>query len=481
MRLLEKSIIVIILSAITNVISLIISIFFARTLITTDFGRLQTFFGFTTLAFNFINLGITQAVNKIILHKKKNNEYIDYIFNGLFVLLVVFCVFLLFSLFFLENMMGWLDINSELTFLVQLSIGLTFFNLMNFFFLTNLISAGKNLKNSLLVFINIIIYIGIIIFLFLNTNLTIQNILIGRIISFVLVTIPVIFYFINIKKPVINLSLIKEILNNTELTLISVVIITLTNFLVKPILGIISLEQVAYYSVALNYGQIIIFFQTGIKSIMFPLIGKMAINKEKKRINTGFNILFNLVLKIVLPLSLILVIFSSDIIKLVYTENYATANRFVLFITIGAVLNFLSLPEVAVFSGFNKLKDRNYYQLLKAIIYLPLFFMLVSWFSGIGASISYLVLSIISLILFLIFLKKYGFKIEIKKLYYSIVPILIITIYFVTNIKIIPSILLIIYSFISFKFGIISKQTKNYIIKLLRDRKINENIIKIIS
>jgi O-antigen/teichoic acid export membrane protein len=230
----------------------------------------------------------------------------------------------------------------------------------------------------------------------------------------------------------------------------------------------------------LTYSQIITIFQSGIKSILFPLIGSFAVKNFKGRIEKGLNMLFDLTLKLIIPLSLILVVISSDVIRFIYSERYADASIFVLFTIIGAVINILILAEPAIFYGFDKLKDKNKYAFIKSVIYLPILFILVFYFSGIGASIAYFILSVINVLIFIYFLKKYDINVKFDKPLILMIPFFIISLYLLLDLKIITIIILLIYSFSVFKFNLISKKTKSYIIKKIRSRRISEKILRII-
>lgn len=472
MRLFEKSFFTLGFTFVDNVIALVTSVLIARLLPTSDYGLIQTLYGITALVFNLMHFGIINAANKQVLHSKKKNKII---FNGLFLLIIISIIFLIIGLVVFEPVKNLLEINSSDEILYYL-FPLIIFNLLYYYLKVTLITLGKPVLNSFFGVLNIFLYFIPLIVIFLLNTLLVKNVLMYRIISFIIPSVIIVFYLFK-KIPKISFKVIKKILGDTRFTFISTTIVIAMNYLSKPILGLISLNEVAYYSVAITYSKILIIFQTGLKSILFPLIGGLAVNKSIKRLKKGLNFWFDLTIKIIIPLSFILIILSEDVINLIFSNKYQNANYFTLFTILGAAISLLCLPESAIFLGLNKLKDKNKYNFYTAIIYLPILLILTLLFSGLGAALSYLMLSLINLVLFLFFLKKYNIKLEIKRINSIIIPLITLILFYMFKFKIIPIILIISYSLMSFKLNWINEDTKKYILKKLKERKINKYII----
>lgn len=471
MRLLEKSAFVLVITLINNVLAFAVSIILARTMSTVDFGTLQTIYGFSALAFNLINLGVVNATNKFVLHNKDNKLRLrQYVFNGFLIILAISAVFILTSFFMKDFLMSLLQLNPLKENTYVLLIPLTVANLVYYYFTTNLISSGKTLKNALIDLFNVAIYLAPIIILLLINALEVKTVFIIRIFSFAAATIFSILYFYS-RKLKFSAEKIRNILSLAKISFISTIIVILMDYLAKPILGLISLEQAAFYSIALTYSQVITIFQSGLKTIIFPLIGSLAVKNMLDSLKKALNILFDLVIKIVLPLSIILIILSDDVIRLFYTSKYDGVSVYVLFTIIGAVINILCLPSSAIFLGLNKLDDNNKYNFLRAVTYLPVLLILILTFSGLGASISYMLLAVINLVFMLIFFVKYKIIVSINKPASILIPLSVFLLFLLTGNKIIPIILSLLYSAASFKLNIVSKQTKDYIIKVFKDRK----------
>ncbi|PIU89534.1 hypothetical protein COS64_00410 [archaeon CG06_land_8_20_14_3_00_37_11] len=475
MRLLEKSAITIFLIILNNAIAFLINVFLARTMPTLEFGKLQTAYGFTALIFNFINLGIVFATNKHILHaKSQKNNVNSYIFNGFILMLIISAVFLTSCFIMLKPIMNLFDFNPALETVIQLTLVLVFFNLLYFFFSMSLIISGKTLKYSIIDVASIIFYaLGSIILFFLS-SMFVENVIIIRIISLAVPAIIIIFIIFRNAKAKISFSKMKEIIKTARISFITFISVILMSYVSKPIIGLISFEQVAYFSIAMNYGQIILIVASGIKTILLSIIGSLGVDKNLKKINTGLNIFSDVVLKIVLPLACILIILSKVTILFLYSETYTPAVILAVPIIIGAVINMLSINDSALFTGLDKLKDYNIYNLAKVIIYLPLLLFMIINLGAMGASLSYAALSIISLVAFLFFTRKYGIKMKLDKPLTLIIPLTMLYIFFVTNNFLLTSLLLILYVLLSVKFNIISADTKKTMITALKTRNLNK-------
>jgi len=108
------------------------------------------------------------------------------------------------------------------------------------------------------------------------------------------------------------------------------------------------------------------------------------------------------------------------------------------------------------------------------IIYLPLLLFMIINLGAMGASLSYAALSIISLVAFLFFTRKYGIKMKLDKPLTLIIPLTMLYIFFVTNNFLLTSLLLILYVLLSVKFNIISADTKKTMITALKTRNLNK-------
>ncbi|MFX1392814.1 MAG: oligosaccharide flippase family protein [Promethearchaeota archaeon] len=217
------------------------------------------------------------------------------------------------------------------------------------------------------------------------------------------------------------------------------------------------INEVSYFNVAIVSSTIIAILIKSISFSLFPIFSKMEwdIEKERKRLIKYFQFSNKFATLLIIPVSIFLILFSSDIFPIIFGEDYLEAAPFIsiyfcafLFVSFGSI----SIP--AFFNGQQKTKEVLFIQLIFLISSTCLALLFISYFGSLGIMVGLVLGELLSVI--------YG-NIRIRKTYGNIL---------FKNLKNIVGVLLI-----AILIGILIFILKNYLLNFYNIKEVAFKIL----
>ncbi len=381
-------------------------------------------------------LGLNYASTHFIARKIKEEKYEDVrniIKINLIIKITISIIFtlliIIFSNYIAKNIYNIND--ARMVLLIQLSsIGIIaniLYDTINSFFLgalnTKMVQIGTILQTSLRTVLTL-------------TLILIGFTLVGPMIGFVLAPLIVVIIYLfllkklffkgNIENESIDWKKLSEMVRyGYPLFLYSIIIsIHVQCFiLILTIYGF--LTEVSYFNVAIVSASVMGILTKSIKYTLFPIFSKKDwdnIDEREKLIKT-FQFSLKFCSLLILPVTILLVLFSGNTFPLIFGEKYREASPFIstyLIIFLLCSFGYLSIPAF-----LNGQKKTNYVFLLELLNFLAslvLALILINFYGGIGVIFGIVIGTVISVFFGnLLMLKKYG-----KKLYSNLYNIIII-------------------------------------------------------
>ena len=239
----------------------------------------------------------------------------------------------------------------------------------------------------------------------------------------------------------------------------------------------LSLKMFAYYSIATTVASSIWLIIVPFNNAVFPRLVELREKVSQEKLISFFHTTSQVLSILLLPIGFLFIFFSKEILFLWLRDDIIAENAYLIlsFLVFGTLLNGLVSMPISTANAFGWPMLTTYTNFAQAIVIIPLIIFLVNKFSGLGASIAWMIMnSTYILIMVPIFFKKY-FKNQKKSWYlYDIISPLIVSFFICLISKLIApefnSILLMIFwliitAIITIIFTAISMSTtRNYLI-----------------
>jgi len=167
------------------------------------------------------------------------------------------------------------------------------------------------------------------------------------------------------------------------------------------------LEEVALYNVALPTANALASFGLIFTSLLLPLVSELWAKKDSDRLTKGINLLYKNLFIILVPISLVFIIFSELILKILFGVEYIGASFVFRVLILGVIFISYSSLNGSILSGIGKPKVYGSITGVMVIFNLVLDLILIPKYGLNGAGISTLFSYILIFIVSSYFLRKY--------------------------------------------------------------------------
>ncbi|MFH1211706.1 MAG: flippase [Candidatus Woesearchaeota archaeon] len=419
-RLVTGSIFVGVATIITSLISYLFRLFMVRNLSIADYGLFYSMVSIFLFATTFVDFGRAPAFMKFgseYLAKNKKGIVkfiINYYFKFkikmsiIFILLVILCSKFLAQHYF----------RVEEAFLLFIALGIVytitdlFFNYLGALFMTfqdqRLYSFYEVSKLSLqLLFLLVFFRAGFGIWG------AVFAIFLGPLIA------SAIFYFAFYKRHFPDFfsiktnkssQLIKKISIFAKLNLLYLLGTYILNYTDTYMLTYFTtLKEVGLYNIAVPASKLIIFFSTAITLILMPLISALFAKKQIALMNQLVNMVYKLSLFFILPLGIVMILFSNTALALLFTQESVAAATCLQLLTLSNFFAILFFINMNIFNGIGRPKENTKCILAGTVLNIILNFILIPRYGMNGAAFATLLSYIAMCILSFVYLKR-GFR-----------------------------------------------------------------------
>ncbi|MBT3408905.1 flippase [Candidatus Woesearchaeota archaeon] len=422
-KLLKGTTIVITFTIFSSILGYILKFILARNLEVNDIGLFYTVYGFVMFFVFLRDLGSSETlvyfIPRYLIENSKNKIKSLIILTLLIQIsvgLILSSIFYVFSdllvIYYFKNSMAKTLLLAFSIYFILDGLSETLYGVFQGYQIM-LFNQGIEFVFQLFSFVLFIIFIYL--------GLTVSSFGFIYIISSIITA--VIFYFLFFKKVFPNFFEIKSIISKNFIKhTLKFSLPTMTGGIAMLVFSqqsiffltyFVGLESVGYYVMAMSLAKFSNFFVNATKQVFSPMISQLWKNKNIHELNNLFNRILIYAYSISIPISLILIFFSDEILTLIFTNKFLPANQILKFQSIYMLFFTLTLLFRMLFlnMGFPK-KARN-------IVYVALFFnlffniLLVPKFGLIGVGVADVV-SVILSFLYSMYLVKKNLPIKIK-------------------------------------------------------------------
>jgi stage V sporulation protein B len=407
-KLVKGTVIIIIFTLVSALLGYILKIFLAKSLSIYEIGLFYSVFGFISFFIFIRDLGLCNSFVYFIptyIVKKLNSEIKKII---IFSLLVQFIIGILLAFLFMlsSNFLSIYYFKDEQAILLIIWLSV-------YFVLESVIEVLHRVFHSYQnMFLTKLIEFSI---QFISTILIICGIILGFPISYFgiyyVITVIItsgIFFFIFYYKLFINFFSVKYNLLKSDISkFINYSIPTMFGDLAEEIFSkqsiffitlFLGLDSVGYYVMALSLASISSFLNKAMVQVFAPKISELFIKKHTTTLSFYLNEIITFSYIFAIPVSLIFIVFSKEILVLFYGNNYAIASS--LFILHSIYFLFINLKGILkrVFMSVGIPRLARNVSIVTVVSNLILNFILIPKYGLIGAGIADLISGILSVI-----------------------------------------------------------------------------------
>ena len=458
------------------------------------FSLAETILGiFVVMALFGVHQGISRYI-PIYKHRKEYGKiggYLDFIFK-IPIIVSIICALLLFIFAPAINSF----FNFPIEFILPLRViafAIPFYVLNKIFweiFFAEHMILEQNISRNLIE--RVPLFIGIIIILMYNLSIfyLVLTLVIPIIIAF--------FYNVNVYKNKIKfkeakkkIHLWKEWINFSWPLFLTSIFAYFIGWTDNLVIGkLLNPTSLGIYAVVFSLSHFLTFFQHSFTIIFMPLISTRYAHKDKKSISFLFRKSQNWMFGAVIPLALLLIIFSKKLLELVYGKEYVLGALPLLVLIIGFVINIYTGLNQNVLRLHKKTKYIFKVNFIIAIFNLILNIFLINLWGIMGAAISTSISLALQNILFLYKAKqmetlKFGWHVNMKFLISGLISvgiakILLIALHFNAYVKLslIGLIYILLYGVFLVLFRVFDKDDIKIILAIEKRIGINLGFIK---
>ena len=155
---------------------------------------------------------------------------------------------------------------------------------------------------------------------------------------------------------------------------------------------LLNVESVGYYTIALLLASIIMIIFGPIMSIFFPVSSKLSLtSKGFQELNKIIKIMYSFGLYIILPVVIILGMFPSEIINLMFGSKFLQASNTLTILSFSMFFGVLYSFNIFIMSGLKMLKEKTYIMIFGILVNVFLNFSLIPRLNIEGAAVATLV------------------------------------------------------------------------------------------
>ena len=282
----------------------------------------------------------------------------------------------------------------------------------------------QNVQNALKLILTIIFFY----FFGVSVLAIIGAFLISYLLATIIAGVKVYQLDASISKPAISLSR-KEFLN--ELVPLGITLAVIQSFSViisssdRLILGYLSdpsrsIETIAVYSIATTLASVLMIFPGTIGSVFLPLVSRLVGKNDLVQVRSIMETAQRWSLFITIPVGIIMIIFSSDMLTLFYGASYAAGGMAMSVFTLGLLFSSISYMAYLVLAAMRLIRIELGISIVGAIINLVLNIILIPILGMEGAALASAISFIITMLLLQYYAERlfgFGFPSSIYKLF----------------------------------------------------------------
>ncbi|MCA9496948.1 MAG: oligosaccharide flippase family protein, partial [Nanoarchaeota archaeon] len=351
-------------------LSYLVRVLYSNNLDLADFGLIYSILAFLAFISMFSDFGLSESLVYYIPKYKLKNDW-DSIRNMVFYSLIFQLISTIIIISFLFLFSSYLAANYFKYSSSELILKIFLFTYLGI----NLTASVKSLFVALQMnisyqFVDFLKYFMIVLFssLVIFFNLS-ENLLYIFSLIWAFVHISLVFYYfiyLNFKLPILfdkfpnwNLSLFKKLFfygfylligNSIMVFLSQVDILMITYFL--------TLGSVGLYSNALSIQNILALIMTPITLFLIPMVSEYTESKNFKSILKILNLVYTFGLFIVLPFILVFILFSKELIIILFSEKFLDSNSVLILFLIFAIFHILFSYNISILRGLGLIKKR---------------------------------------------------------------------------------------------------------------------------
>ncbi len=431
--------VVLVISAITAVLAYVLRIYVARTYSVEDYGLLYAMLAFFSFVIIIVDAGLFQSVIKKVAEyrARKDEQSIKNLFYTAFIIQTIFAVLLAVILILFSNYINihFFHNTNVLLFYVLIFWILTY--PLSYFVIAYMLGYEKTTWWAIAELIKII---GILLISIIAYQFTPNIIAVGIGYALTNILVGVIFFIINIKffiplKFRFKFRLIFPELFTYGVYIIigsfaSIILAQTDTLMITYLLG---LKEAGIYQAAVPLASILVTVITPITAVLLSRMSNLWAQKKKREMETLFVLFQKYILIFILPVTLILALFSNLVITVLFSSQYVAATNPLILLSFAFMISAMSAILMYTLISIGEAKKVMYIVVFGAIVNVIGCYFLIHVFRITGAAISTLIASIIMFAMLRYHLgKKIAIDVEYRTLFKTIfaTTVFIITIYF---------------------------------------------------
>jgi len=149
-----------------------------------------------------------------------------------------------------------------------------------------------------------------------------------------------------------------------------------------------NLKLVGYYNVALPTAKLLLFFISAFTLILVPLISKQLVQKQNVLTNKLMNMVYKLYLLLIMPVAVIIFLFSDSIILFLFGQEYLPASNSLRLLGVAMLFNSLFTINSNVFNGVGRPRMNFHIILIGSTINVLVNWLLIPSYGATGAALA---------------------------------------------------------------------------------------------
>ncbi len=407
--------VVFIINIIAAFVGYLIRIVLARNLTVAEYGLFFAVFTLINFLAMFSNLGTGQALVKYIpefLVKKKPDKIKSSIVIAVGIQLVIITFFAV-VLFAFSGFLAHKYFKTPLAVPVLLLFILIMFFAYFRTLLRNVYQAFQRMTAFVVIYFaeNFLILIFLLSFFFIKKNIFAA--VYSHIIAYALILIIFTLFLFKIfnffeHKIAVKKPLVKKLLKfgiPVMFSSIGGIIILYTDTLILTYFR--SLEEVGIYNVVVPTVMMLIFFAKSVMSVIFPMTSELWARNKRKFLEKGLILLEKYSFIIILPVSLVVLVFSGTILSLMFGAEYSLGATTMQVLIVGIIFLTIFAINSSIFWAIGKPAIATKILLQGALINFVLNLFFIPWIGMLGAAITSLITYFYVFIMSVVRLRKF--------------------------------------------------------------------------
>lgn len=404
-------------SILSAALGYVVRIIMAQGLSTAEYGlfyAIFTMFAFLTI---FSNLGLDEALSKMIPDFLVEKDYASIkglMFIVLALQLGIFGICAAIIILFAKQL-GISYFHSSAAVVPIIILAIAFWIRPVSTALTNAFRGFQKLQYYSIFNVLKLFFVAIFIsFFFVRFGSSIISPALAYLLAFILIPVLLAPFFLRIfpsflrTKACITKRLLKRILSFSIPAIIGMVgssVLIYTDTLILTYFR--TLEEVGLYQVAYPTANLLLYLPNAICAMILPLSSELWARKEKEKLQLGVNLLYKYGTILMIPLAILVALFSPSILSLLFGEAYVAASTPLVILSLGSIIYAIGLISANILSGIGKPKINSKIVLVAAIVNVALNLVVIPRYGMVGAAITTVIGYVIILVLSLVKIKEH--------------------------------------------------------------------------